>query len=1283
MDAGTSDRAADASWSSALAREIRPFTDVRSQYAAFSARPMAVDRVRRFIAANRRGLFVIKGPPGAGKSALAVYLESLLADECGHRPVAFYFRASTPDPATCVRHLHASLVLQHGIDDPAAARLPTDPAQALIALRQLLQAVSHRSSESRRQCLILDALDECHAPGGASDGRVGTELVLQLAADVPDHVYVIVTSQPTPGLAGTRSDGPYGELDFDDPGHRAETLEDVGRYVAGRLASLESPDRRAALAAAITNTADGNYLVARLLCHECHATARGSDDIEAILQDLLKERSPDRLGRLYRRYVELLLNHDRTGGRMGVLLRAIAFAEADVTPALVRAATGLSVEAWLTVRPVLERFLHAEPADPATGRGERIRLFHRSFRDYLRSHVFADDAPKSHGLLEAACRGWADFADESRDYALHHAVFHAVGTSASEVVGRWTSDFVFFEAKAAAGAVAALRQDLDLAARWMRREGQAEAGLVQDLADAILADMPFLERHPETLFQCMWNALWWIDSPEAAEWRPRPAQRSPGTSSTPTTSGSSRDRFMEAWRKWKEQTSPGFSWMRAVTPSNRQPGQCFFLEGHTSDISALDTSADGQTALSASCDGTLRLWDVHAACETRPPVKLEERVDVIRFCSAFPGGGAFLGGDAQGRLFVWNATTLACMAKEMIHDGGITTLAVSASSQWAVVGGRKFCLAVLELPSLRVLARWDADTHFGPRERIGKVASATIDPADDSVLFTFGSDVYRWPWKTGSCEEWLPGSEYGLYTVCEASRDGERFALCQINHHEDQHVGDVVVFDMSEAKHIITLPDDDQRQLLSERWGIHGELSDSVAELRFSRDGSQLAIADTRCTHLFYWRAPATYGSIPLRARVSLMVGGVGCVAFADRSYVLCGTGTGVIQAWNIEAFERGQSTAAIQTPPSLPTAIGLTGRSDFLLDPRGRYFLTTEFVPPESEAGPSRLAIHVGDPRHPHRDLRVLHVPIKSPPLAVRCGAMAESGNRAVFGLASGGFTVVDFPHEATAAAWVSPIAAPQGFAPPAYRFSASEAEEDANDVVESAGDAANAEVIEPAPPADGVTAIAISPQGGSVVAGTQGGWVTIWHDDPQESWVTELCTARITAVAISADETLVAACVEEAHLSLLLATDGGVLRHWKSVPTTTGQDQDGRLVFMHIDAAGRRIGCGFSSGWLRWLDIDTDVWTTVGRVRNLADFDSLAEGWSGLAYRLDRTNHPDVAIVSNNTRQPVAWFPTEVDDARGIVADRDCRIVVVMGGLTDYSKFYVREGRNHSSRL
>src|SRR5260370_10074109 len=36
------------------------------------------------------------------------------------------------------------------------------------------------------------------------------------------------------------------------------------------------------------------------------------------------------------------------------------------------------------------------------------------------------------------------------------------------------------------------------------------------LDEAIRRDLHFIERHPTTLFQCLWNTCWWYDCPEAS-----------------------------------------------------------------------------------------------------------------------------------------------------------------------------------------------------------------------------------------------------------------------------------------------------------------------------------------------------------------------------------------------------------------------------------------------------------------------------------------------------------------------------------------------------------------------------------------------------------------------------------------------------------------------------------------------------------------------------------------------------------------------------------------------
>jgi hypothetical protein len=39
-------------------------------------------------------------------------------------------------------------------------------------------------------------------------------------------------------------------------------------------------------------------------------------------------------------------------------------------------------------------------------------------------------------------------------------------------------------------------------------------GMVRLLEEATRRDVQFIDRHPTTLFQCMWNTCWWYDCPE-------------------------------------------------------------------------------------------------------------------------------------------------------------------------------------------------------------------------------------------------------------------------------------------------------------------------------------------------------------------------------------------------------------------------------------------------------------------------------------------------------------------------------------------------------------------------------------------------------------------------------------------------------------------------------------------------------------------------------------------------------------------------------------------------
>ena len=48
-------------------------------------------------------------------------------------------------------------------------------------------------------------------------------------------------------------------------------------------------------------------------------------------------------------------------------------------------------------------------------------------------------------------------------------------------------------------------------------EEHPQRRILKLLDEAIRRDVHFIDRHPTTFFQCMWNTCWWYDCPEAAE----------------------------------------------------------------------------------------------------------------------------------------------------------------------------------------------------------------------------------------------------------------------------------------------------------------------------------------------------------------------------------------------------------------------------------------------------------------------------------------------------------------------------------------------------------------------------------------------------------------------------------------------------------------------------------------------------------------------------------------------------------------------------------------------
>jgi WD40 repeat protein len=150
------------------------------------------------------------------------------------------------------------------------------------------------------------------------------------------------------------------------------------------------------------------------------------------------------------------------------------------------------------------------------------------------------------------------------------------------------------------------------------------------LEEAIRRDIHFIDRHPTTLFQCLWNSCWWQARP-AHQARPqahsRPAwnrfidwlrsllqtRQAASPAEEPVGSqGSQLVQIVESWRHEKDFATPGFSWLRSLRPPALAlgSGQLAVLRGHPDTVASVVCSGDGRLLGSADSAGNVLVWNL-------------------------------------------------------------------------------------------------------------------------------------------------------------------------------------------------------------------------------------------------------------------------------------------------------------------------------------------------------------------------------------------------------------------------------------------------------------------------------------------------------------------------------------------------------------------------------------------------------------------------------------------------------------------------------------------------
>jgi WD40 repeat protein len=874
----------------------------------FCGREWLFEQIERWRAdARRHRALLITGDPGIGKSAIVAQLVHV--NPGGHLLAYHCCRADTPQTLRAgrfVRGIAAMIASQLDgyaaqLDDPkveaalSEGRCDEDPASAFEeAVLNPLHALHVPPGGTRY--LLVDALDE------ALTLRECPTIVHLLSRDrldrLPGWLKVLATTRKEPDVLDRLRGLGAEEIRADDP----RNLSDIERFISHSLGQPSLAERLEnhgiapeAVIRRLRHKSEGNFLWVQQMLRSI-----GHDDGTLDRLDDL----PSGLVGLYRLFFERHFPDEADYNSARRLLEVVVAAYEPLNADQIACAAGLDADYEL---PRLLGLLAAYLLE----RDGRYVFYHKSLADWLTAPAtfrnpdrnFAVNPRRGHERL--ADSGWAEYQRNPRGlstYTLAHLPTHLVEARRWDDLAALLRDWDYLEAKTAAGRVFDLALDFARSVETMPAKHPARR-IMRLLEQAIRYDVHFLARHPATLFQCLWNRGWWYDCPESAEhydpppegW---PLEGAPWASTEPRLSTLLKD-----WRRAKEATEPGFTWVRSLRPPLDHLGtaQRAVLRGHRSSVSCVAFALDGRRIASGSYDGTTRLWDAGSGAELAFLRGSSAPVESL----AFLPDGRIVTGSEDYAVRVWNADSKTWLVDLQGHSGRVRGVAVSSDGSLIASGATDRTIRVwdahrlLEVACFQVegevwsvafasdgrriacgledhTARiWDVKAGFqlarfeGHREA---VTSITFTP-DGGGLVTgsFDRTVRFWDAMTGAERGCLHGHTLSVSSV-SVSPDGRR----AVSASRDLSIR---LWDLENGCELACLQ--------GHRYAILG--------VAFSPDGQRLVSASGDGT-VRIWDA-STAVSL---ARLHSHVGWITTIAFSsDRRSVISGSGDGAVRVWD------------------------------------------------------------------------------------------------------------------------------------------------------------------------------------------------------------------------------------------------------------------------------------------------------------------------------------------------------------------------------------------------
>lgn len=484
-----------------------------------------------WIEINDHGRYLLLvGEPGLGKSAFMARLARTLEEE--GRTCIFHMVGVQRDALSLLNDLveRAAVILGRPRAGRAASTIDSKRAELVELLTEL--------GRGERGCVLLvDALDEL--------------------ADTSTAELILPPALP-PGLRGilTARDDPRLRRSLSRHGGEVRPLARMGAHDFSRMLDrIDSQVVRRMGEAAILSVFDRVEGNALLMTDAAAAVSRAWDASGEDLGRLDLSGVSATLAEVFEKRLDELDRLPEGRERLD-LLELLCAAREPLSPGDLSELSGVDDRAC-------SRFVAEMSAACLRNVGDRR---HEPFHQGLRDHVLGRLSPTRRTSIEARFCDWLERAEPSLTYALTHRIDHLLAARRAEEAGSLLLTPRFLELKVQGGRGHELPGEMVRVAAALPSTHERREAL-ELVAEALRHDLRLITSHPTTLFQCLWNRLWWHDAPGAADhYEPLTEdQTPPWVRPGPFP--------LHAWvEKWRATRPPEAPWLRSVLPPPERLG---------------------------------------------------------------------------------------------------------------------------------------------------------------------------------------------------------------------------------------------------------------------------------------------------------------------------------------------------------------------------------------------------------------------------------------------------------------------------------------------------------------------------------------------------------------------------------------------------------------------------------------------------------------------------------------------------------------------------------------